>query len=194
MGTKYGLGSYGWISSRRGLSNISIQMQSPRVLSSYFWMVIAPIINRKSSVSRWNTTVLYFACFYTPRMSRSHWMLVFSLLLKYSGARFATISIKKTPGKLSINSTSLSLFSQAWHMAVNPINIMAGFRKAGVFPFDPEALSILATADNETELQRSEGETLTQSVASKSLAVTVDETSSDEVMGGCWWWHLLSHD
>ena len=55
-------------------------------------------------------------------------------------------------------------------------------QKAGVFPFDPEALAISATADNhETKPQRSEGKTLTQSKALKTLAMTVEETFFDEV-------------
>ena len=37
--------------------------------------------------------------------------------------------------------------------------IMAGFRKAGVFPFDPEALAISATADNEPNRKKPDGVT-----------------------------------
>ena len=55
--------------------------------------------------------------------------------------------------------------------AVTPMNVMAGFRKAGVFPFDPEVVAILTTSDNMTKPQCSEDKETSPWVSSNSPAV-----------------------
>lgn len=47
---------------------------------------------------------------------------------------------QKNPGKVISKLNFCSVFRQAWLNAVTPSNICGGFRKAGVFPLDPDAI------------------------------------------------------
>jgi len=44
---------------------------------------------------------------------------------------------QKNPGRIITKFNFTQLFSQAWLQAVTPMNVMAGFRRAGVYPFNP---------------------------------------------------------
>ena len=35
-----------------------------------------------------------------------------------------------------------SLFSKAWFSALSPANLMSGFQKCGIYPFNAEAISV----------------------------------------------------
>ena len=48
---------------------------------------------------------------------------------------------KSSPGKVVSKFNFMELFSKAWLKAVTPENICAGFRKAGVVPFNPNAIA-----------------------------------------------------
>ena len=44
----------------------------------------------------------------------------------------------KNPGKVINNFNFSSLFSEAWRRVVTPMNIMSGFRRAGVYPLNAD--------------------------------------------------------
>ena len=50
---------------------------------------------------------------------------------------------QKHPGSVVTKFNFSRLFSQAWCNAVIPANVMSGFRKAGVYPFNPNAITII---------------------------------------------------
>ena len=54
---------------------------------------------------------------------------------------------QKNPGRVINKLNFNSVFRQAWLAAVTPSNICGGFRKAGVFPFNPNAIQVV---DNTT--------------------------------------------
>ena len=49
---------------------------------------------------------------------------------------------QNNPGKIITRFNFNSLFSQAWLRAVNPANIIGGFKRSGVCPYDPTAVHI----------------------------------------------------
>ena len=49
---------------------------------------------------------------------------------------------QNNPGKIITRFNFNSLFSQAWLRAVNPANIIGGFKRSGVCPYDPTAVRI----------------------------------------------------
>lgn len=49
------------------------------------------------------------------------------------------------PGKVVTKFVFSQLFSKAWMRALTPANCISGFRKCGVYPFNPEALKVPTT-------------------------------------------------
>ena len=49
---------------------------------------------------------------------------------------------QKNPGKVISKLNFCSVFRNAWLSAVTPANVCGGFKKAGVFPFNRDALSL----------------------------------------------------
>ena len=97
----------------------------------------------------------------------------------------------KNPGKVITNFNFSSLFSEAWCRAVTPVNIMAGFRRAGVYPLNPQAVAITEQSDRshsdhspstqsvESTMADSPGE----SVASGQQSMTSPESAPPDVRG-----------
>ena len=56
------------------------------------------------------------------RSSKTHWQ------------RSCHTFYRKNPGKVISKLNFCSVFKPAWHNAVNPANIIGGFKKTGVFP------------------------------------------------------------
>ena len=56
---------------------------------------------------------------------------------------------QNNPGKIITRFNFNSLFSQAWLRAVNPTNIIGGFKRSGVCPYDLTAVRI--TGDVQTK-------------------------------------------
>ena len=56
---------------------------------------------------------------------------------------------QKNPGSAVTKFNFSRLFSQAWCRAVTPVNVMAGFRRAGVYPFNPNAITLTEDASSE---------------------------------------------
>ena len=61
--------------------------------------------------------------------------------LKVQWVRVCHSFYQKNPGKI------INKFSEAWYGAVTPVNIIAGFHKAGVCPFNPDAVTISTSPD-----------------------------------------------
>ena len=86
---------------------------------------------------------------------------------------------QKHPGSIVTRFNFSRLFSQAWCKAVTTANIMGGFRRAGVYPFNPNAISITEDTSSDVAATSSslEGETccptsaITSNIATSS-AVT----------------------
>ena len=55
---------------------------------------------------------------------------------------------QNNPGKIISRFNFNSLFSQAWLRAVNPANIIGGFKRSGVCPYDPTAVQITASGSD----------------------------------------------
>ena len=49
---------------------------------------------------------------------------------------------QKNPGRVITKFNFSRLFSEAWNRAVLPSNVMAGFHRAGVYPFNPKAIAV----------------------------------------------------
>ena len=71
--------------------------------------------------------------------------------LKVQWGRVCHNFYQKNPGKIVNKFNFNTLFSEAWYGAVTSVNIMAGFRKAGVFPFNPNAVTISTLSDKSAE-------------------------------------------
>jgi len=54
--------------------------------------------------------------------------------------------IQKNPGKGITKYQFLGLFKEAWMETIRPSNICAGFKKCGIFPFDPKAIECTTSA------------------------------------------------
>ena len=77
--------------------------------------------------------------------------------LKVQWGRVCHNFYQKNPGKIVNKFNFNTLFSEAWYGAVTSVNIMAGFRKAGVFPFNPNAVTISTPPDKSAEQHSPEG-------------------------------------
>ena len=58
--------------------------------------------------------------------------------------------ISENPGKVVTKFTFSSLFNEAWFQPIQPKTIMLGFRKAGIYPFDPTAIEPLTGASSDS--------------------------------------------
>ena len=57
---------------------------------------------------------------------------------------------QRHPGKVVNKLNFSSLFSQAWLKALTPVNIMAGFRQCGIYPFNRNAIQIPHSTSSES--------------------------------------------
>ena len=104
-------------------------------------MVTAPIFSQ----IRYGTRIILCLPPHTTHKSEPLNVGVFALL-KVRWSKVCHSFFQKNPGKIITKFNFSSLFSEAWYAAVTPINIMVGFRKAGVYPFDPEAVTLSTPA------------------------------------------------
>ena len=61
---------------------------------------------------------------------------------------------QKNPGRIVTKFNFMRLFSRVWCRAVTPANIIAGFRRAGVYPLNPNVISV-TEADSDTSNEAS---------------------------------------
>ena len=54
--------------------------------------------------------------------------------------------MQKNPGKGITKYQFSGLFKEAWMEVIRPSNICAGFKKCGIYPFDPKAIECTASA------------------------------------------------
>ena len=55
--------------------------------------------------------------------------------------------VEKNPNKVITKFSFSSLFHKAWLLAMTPANLMAGFKKAGVYPFNRHAIPVVNETD-----------------------------------------------
>ena len=84
---------------------------------------------------------------------------------------------QNNPGKIITRFNFNSLFSQAWLTAVNPANIIGGFKRSGVCPYDPTAVCITGSR-SDVQIQSSPGD----STGSDS-SFSVGDNSSNQAKG-----------
>jgi hypothetical protein len=66
--------------------------------------------------------------------------------LKVQWSRCCHDFYQRNPGRIVTKFNFCGLFSKAWYQAVTPSNIIAGFHKAGVYPYNPCAVAITEQA------------------------------------------------
>ena len=64
-------------------------------------------------------------------------------LVKFHWSNVCHNFLQQNPGRVITRFQFSALFSKAWGTAVSPSNIIAGFRKCGVYPFNPSAIRVL---------------------------------------------------
>ena len=93
---------------------------------------------------------------------------------------------QKNPGKVITKFNFSSLFSQAWYAAITPLNIMAGYRRAGVYPLNPEAVLITGESEeSRTKLfhsTQSADKALSPSTRSADKALSPSAQSADKAL------------
>ena len=62
------------------------------------------------------------------------------------------------PGKVISNINFNSVFRNAWLNAVTPANICSGFKKAGVYPFNPDAVEVPESNSSESGSNSNSGD------------------------------------
>ena len=82
---------------------------------------------------------------------------------------------QKNPGNVITKFNFSSLFSQAWYAAITPLNIMAGYRRAGVYPLNPEA--VLITGESEESRTK-----LSHSTQSADKVLSPSTQSADKAL------------
>ena len=97
--------------------------------------------------------------------------------LKVQWGRVCHNFYPKNPGRI-VNKFNLnSLFSEAWYGAVTSVNIMAGFCKAGVFPFNPDAVTLSTCPDNSAVPHSPEARKVSLKISSHSTGLEAVSTS-----------------
>ncbi len=51
--------------------------------------------------------------------------------------------MQENPGRVVTKFTFSRLFAEAWYKATSPTNLISGFRKAGIYPFNPDKMEVL---------------------------------------------------
>ena len=100
----------------------------------------------------------------------NHWTLEFSNLLKHFSQRLVTSTLQKNPGRIITSDVIALLVGEAWPQALTPLNIMGGFRKCGIYPLNPGAVTDrqLAPSLATTTLTHSQSDfTLTKGTAQR---------------------------
>ena len=85
---------------------------------------------------------------------------------------------QNNPGKIISRFNFNSLFSQAWLRAVNPANIIGGFKRSGVYPYDPSAVRITGGVQTQSPQGSSTGSGSSSSVGNQSLDQTSTQASN----------------
>ena len=103
--------------------------------------------------------------------------------IKVQWGRVCHSFYQKNPGKVVNKFNFNTLFSEAWYGVVTAVNIMAGFRKSGVFPFNPNAVTISTLPDKSAEQRSPEGReaspVMSMSHCSGSESVSASESNDD---------------
>ena len=89
------------------------------------------------------------------------------------------------PGKIITRFNFSSLFSEAWYGAITPANIMGGFQKAGMYPFDPQAIIVAHSPSHDSvEPSRSDFPQLScaSDPGSSDLADDTQEAGSSDLV------------
>lgn len=83
--------------------------------------------------------------------------------------------MQDNPGRVVTKYQFSSLFSTAWYKAARPANIVAGFRKVGVYPYDPMAIDVpdIPTCDESVG-------NVVDETGSKGIDDSSDESEDDE--------------
>ena len=112
------------------------------VRSSFYLMATAPTINYKSSDLHVSTITLGL-CLPTHTTHEVQPLDVGVFLpLTVQWTKVCHELYQKHPSSVVTKLKFSCLFLQAWCNAVTPANVMSGFRRAGVHPFNPNAITV----------------------------------------------------
>ena len=109
-------------------------------LSSCCWMDTVHTLNLPLCAMLKKVTVLFFVCRHTPPMSANLWN--FGLLKRYWKDTCHAF-YQKHPSQVISKLNFCAVFREAWLKAITPENIIGGFKKSGIYPFNPGAVSVV---------------------------------------------------
>ena len=175
-------------SLKHGLSNISWKIHC-----FFCSMATAPTTSHKSYVLHESTGASYSACHLTLLMKHNPEVGVFAPL-KVQWTNTCHEFYQKNPGSIVTKFNFSRLFSQAWCRVVTPANVIAGFRRAGLYPLNPNAISLtedtssdmcstpsryeVNSSDQDASHQTSPSSAVITTLSVDNTAVTGDSTPS----------------
>ena len=90
------------------------------------------------------------------------------------------------PGQIVTKFQFCSLFLQAWYQAIRPETIISGFKKSGIYPFNPSAITLpslevhVPALEQEQSASTSQAEGPTQEQILPALEQEQGESTSQE--------------
>ena len=81
--------------------------------------------------------------------------------------------MQENPGRVVTKYRFSKLFAQAWYKAASPGNLIAGFRKAGIYPYNPEAIQLSPTNPSD------EDQSLTTNMSDKNQPLTTNPSNEN---------------
>ena len=137
------------------------------VLCCCWLMDTRPIMSQTPFVLLKMKELWYFVSLHTPHESQPLDVSFFRPLKVYWSDACHKY-MQDNPGHVVIKYQFSALFSQAWYKVTKPENVISGFQKAGICPFNPKAiaapppLSSMDESVSESHCQSSSNSTLSQ--------------------------------
>ena len=158
-GTKYGLSKNGWINSELFEAWLSEHFLEHTVSSRPLLLLLdghsthyQPELLR---VAKDHDVIMLCLPPHTTHESQPLDCGVFGPL-KSHWSNVCHTYLQQNPGRIMNRFQFSALFSKAWGTAVSPSNIIAGFRRCGVYPFNPSAISVPDVPDANDDEECSE--------------------------------------
>ena len=180
-----------------GSLNTSCNMPSTVGLFSCSLMGTACTLSLTQSILPKSKMWWSFAYHHIPPMNVNHWIALYlGHALKVHWRHVCHTFHQKNPNGTITKFNFTGLFKQAWLKAISAENIVNGFKKSGVFPFDPTRMSALkkyngsdhgddsrhnsGSSDNESSDNDHNGDPSGESHLSNN-----NEPSDDELLSEC---------
>ena len=198
VGTKYGLSANGWINTDL-FEAWFIEHFIPNAVSSgpLFLLLDGHSTHYQPQVIKFAMEHQCIILCLPPHTTHETQLLDVGIFapLKVHWGRVCHNFYQKNPGKIINKFNFNTLFSEAWYGAVTPVNIMAGFRKAGVCPFNPDTVTISTSPDNsakthcpevrETSPEMTSSHSAGLETVSASESIDDPDTSNTSISDSC---------